>query len=430
MRHLLVLILMAFAITSTLLSINASHSQNLQPLSTDDPLWLTATSIVAHATETATVQLSTTPQTRETDRASSRDDQLALTATSIVARATQTTAAQLNTTVQTCGDFAGVNDPLALTATAIIAYATGTFSCSVTPTPTRTPEPTLTDFELNKLRREYKNTLVDALGFEHPIFEQIVTDFLNSEQELRSEHGLSYPFAPEIIRTELEDSEYIAVVIHAPHHSRLYHDRLYMFQITDNVPRLLAIPAQEPSTRTGISAPMLFTPSFGDKNNNGLLDLAVGGSWGGNCCLPSISLLEINADGDLVNITPGTDETYIVEYEDINNDGVYELIGNSNNSFSGYFIVTHWYGWNGTAYVDISGEYEEFYQPEIDALLADLENNIDCYPPEFTLEKALLFSFLNFNSAALVRQFNTLNSASHQCRRQIIPIGNMLIAPK
>jgi hypothetical protein len=53
-------------------------------------------------------------------------------------------------------------------------------------------------------------------------------------------------------------------------------------------------------------------------------------------------------------------------------------------------LYIRWWGWDGTAYVDISAQHPEFYMLDIERFLEVLETNEGCYAPDYSLAKVLL----------------------------------------
>jgi hypothetical protein len=119
-----------------------------------------------------------------------------------------------------------------------------------------------------------------------------------------------------------------------------------------------------------------------DRNGNGLPDFAFTEYSGGNCCPPThLFVFEIQTDGSVKNITPnGRGDAQ--ELIDIDGDGIFEIKGVSwitpfhelGNTQSRYINLIRWYGWDGNAYVDVSAQYPDLYEPEIVSLRRTLES--------------------------------------------------------
>lgn len=137
----------------------------------------------------------------------------------------------------------------------------------------------------------------------------------------------------------------------------------------DGIPVLLENPSEHKrNTWTVFTDAPYYPPGFADRNKNGLPDLAISNPNGGSHLTVALTLLEIQENGNIIDIAPERGDLDILEFRDIDLDQVLEIYGFGNFCVEGYdcrqFQIARWFGWNGTAYVDISAEQAAFYQPE------------------------------------------------------------------
>jgi hypothetical protein len=301
-------------------------------------------------------------------------------------------------------------DPLYVTATAFILQMTyqaaGTTDFSGTPAPSSTLIPTLTFEEAENLRLRLNNEMETAAGFSHPVFDHIAYRLVSSAfYEIASANQLrasqmevslyTSTLDIQIRRMIHHDINYVAVIVRGFEHSS---DELLVFQLKD-IPILIFNNIQDGVYHffrlSFSSEENRDLGGFADRNGNGRLDLAVMNLPTGTCGFSTLTLLEMQDDGQLENIAPTNWRTYSKALSDTNDDGILEIkvveffdIPIPVNC--GQFPVTHWYGWNGTAYVNISGELGESYYPDIQAYWDSLASKDGCLLPSYEMYQMLV----------------------------------------
>lgn len=312
-------------------------------------------------------------------------------------------------------------DPLLATATYILAGATETQAAYMTNTAVAgfglpTPQPQLPTYlatpvvpispqEIESHRNEYLGDLISATGFKHPIFDGIIANILeNNAKSGRWEDGHSI----HVVQTQAEGAKYLGLIVQLDS-SWLWSDRLFMFQISNNAPILLQNPlAHVDGLGLGFYGRIvdnwnendpawidkyIFVHGFYDWNHNGLPDLAISSDSAGNCCSsPQLHLIEIKTDGTIEDISPSNVDVVPYGFVDPDHDGQWEIIGISRRGGAGpeYY---HWFGWDGTTYVDTSADHADFYQPQIDAFKQKLETNLQCHDPRSYELESILYSY-------------------------------------
>jgi hypothetical protein len=126
---------------------------------------------------------------------------------------------------------------------------------------------------------------------------------------------------------------------------------------------------------------------FADRNRNGYPDLIVTGGTGGNCYWQEFQLLEFRPGDVVVDLIPPDDDIYVRTMVDLNNDGVQELelriytyVPYQSTACSSIRLVRY-YGWDGSAYVDISPTLNQSYWPAINQFWANLPDDAVCLQP-------------------------------------------------
>ncbi len=228
------------------------------------------------------------------------------------------------------------------------------------PTSQTTPLPTL-PFEgsslplpdLAEVNPLYEQ-LVSEVGFEHPALMMAARQFA----QLRD--GITFP-ASNISKSIFRNTEYIFVTFPALSSSGL------LLYANENGNISLIIESE---------AFVYGVMGIADRNGNRLPDFAYHVYYGGNCCPPALLVFEINENGEAVDITPNKPYYDAQEWVDVDDDGIFEIKGISwitpLDSYSYkvtiphyVLLLTRWYAWNGTAYVDNSAEQIDFCQAEI-----------------------------------------------------------------
>jgi hypothetical protein len=342
------------------------------------------------------------------DRMQSTLDPLAVTASAIVQGATDTAAAQQATSA------APGFEPLAATATTMVQRAT------------LGPHPTLSSEIVGFIQQQFVDILKSSLGFYHPVFEEAAGSAAASRF-----FQLGMPYKPQVVTTDFESNKYVAAILPAslPYNGPYRFDPdypadgLFVFRIPDGTGTPILVdkiagsgPASEffnlypdgldtgfltnAHRRDAYPEPPVY--GFQDVNKNGLPDLAITGYPGGNTPWLLLMLYEITGDHQVVNITPHVparwDGFYMDGFADPNGDGVWEIrmadVANAAaNLFHPQMYDTRWFGWNGSAYVDITSQMADFYQPDIDAFMSQLQNAGPCFRPTDEMSWALAHYF-------------------------------------
>jgi hypothetical protein len=266
-------------------------------------------------------------------------------------------------------------------ATRIIQIATSTAIAlteytPTTPTPylTPTPVPTLTEYQLETLRSRFQNDLESAAGFSHPAFDEYVDEIVSRLAWRPAFFLNNYHLEPLVARGDFQGSAYVAIIPQWVTELRV-ETQLFIFRVTDNMPTLLLTKSWFPTgfyiAFADYYSTMSRTYDFTDVNGNQYPDFAVDWNSGGSCGTGGISLFEIQPNGEIADITPemGARFSYLT---DINDDGVSEFLSIQNSGDIPLprhgcvpYSENHYYGWNGSAYVDISPTVDVLNYPNI-----------------------------------------------------------------
>ena len=203
--------------------------------------------------------------------------------------------------------------PFEITAMHVVGMATrqAHFTPTYTPiTPTLTPRPTQ---DYPAFSAYYRQILAQTAGFDHPVFDEVVESLVEQLRVWEVEEGLRLTgarFQPEIARVRLDSSEYVAML--AQDQMLEEANRLLLFRRDSDVIILLPIPPRSDPTGYVYS----FTPwswlepadleayGFADRNGNGLPDIAIYTTTGGNHPLRATWMLEIQSDGSIAELMP------------------------------------------------------------------------------------------------------------------------------
>lgn len=275
--------------------------------------------------------------------------------------------------------------PAQMTATSLVAtfYATQTIGAGGIPqqppilfmpptqtlVPTRTPSPTLTQREATEQIEATTDSLDTAFGFSHPVFQEIAKDFVGGERAVFGDMSI------EIEKTQFEGSTYAVGIIDFG----LYSRHILFFRVDNEDVVLLADMSVGDHAGYSVQGDPS-TPGFADRNQNGLPDIALSGFSGGSHITVGMALMEITEEGELVNVAAATTWYHDISFVDIDGDQIPEIVGYRREGYGsgaglsrccssttslcelGYFQL---FGWNGTAYVDVSAEHPDFYLPAI-----------------------------------------------------------------
>ncbi len=265
-------------------------------------------------------------------------------------------------------------DPLELTATYIVGQATEQAAVELTSTanaifgipaepgtliPTYTPMPTYTVEELSQQKTVYINKLVAVAGFSHPIFDEIANNLL-VEESLANRYLTLDQLEVDTQSVSFVDSKYVILVVHRVGYYFGF-VRVIFFQVINQEPILL----QNPPSISSDGYMYVSLGTFADLNGNGLPDIPVYTSFGGNCCLPEVHILETKPNNQIVDISPQAKDVKPVRLIDLNDDGVTEIQAQSGSAGMGTVWIIRWFGWDGQAYVDISRQHPELYLSNI-----------------------------------------------------------------
>jgi hypothetical protein len=278
-----------------------------------------------------------------------------------------------------------------LTATALIREATQMASAGRgTSTPTWEPP---TEAELNLLRARWRQSLVDAAGFDHPEFDVIVEgqiEWLN-RGSFDIEEELNSVLETDIQKFDIGDAE-IIVMIPRSHFSVLL-DQVYVFGVTDEAVHIL------PFSDDVIGYVHFASTHLSDHNLNGYPEVAVFYHPGGNCGIEELQLLEIRWPEAVLNLTPALDvygiNTYAVK--DLDDDGISEYLAIDRSVYTPFvgggcnpIQVPRYYGWDGTAYVDILHTLDQSYWPTIQRYWGQLPHDAACVLPDYPMYQMLV----------------------------------------
>jgi hypothetical protein len=263
----------------------------------------------------------------------------------------------------------GQHEPT-LPATPLPTLPTATLALLETSVPTSVTIPT----EVATIYDE----LVDKAGFQHPKLMMVAEMFTKYQvREIISESSVS--------KTTFENVEYTFVMFPA-----LTGSGLLLFANENGNISLVMENTMFIRNLMGIA----------DRNGNGLPDFSYYIQDVGNCCPGRLFAFDIDKNLNTIDIIPGR---YAQEWIDIDNDGTFDIKGISwitpLDSYSDkvkiphphyVLLLTRWYAWNGTAYVDNSAEQIDFYQTEITGLRRKLAHSGCALYDALTLHQILL----------------------------------------
>lgn len=195
-----------------------------------------------------------------------------------------------------------------ITATYIFGMATRQAHFTPTPvTPTPAPRPT---HDYPAFTAYYRQMLIQAVGFDHPVFDEVVDRLVGQLTILEENGGLSLigdSFQPEVARVTFEGTEYIVVL--AQDQMLEYANRILVFRLESGPPALIPLPAlPQPMGIIFSFTPWSFLArqeqigeyGFADRNNNGFPDIAIYSTTGGNHPIRATVVLEMQAGSQLV----------------------------------------------------------------------------------------------------------------------------------
>jgi hypothetical protein len=310
------------------------------------------------------------------------------------------TVTPIPTSVATQNPVQKTIDPLEMTATYIVGEATDAAAIELTstavavfgfaitegnPALTITPIPTYSSAELSQQKKTYLNKLITTAGFSSPIFEEIANNLL-VEEGVTNQYIALNELEPEAQSISFNGSKYVVLVVTSEKYG-VFLSHILLFRVTNQESILL----DDPSTKDldGFVYVGFNNNGFADVNGNGLPDLTVYTSYGGNCCLPQLHILEIQSDHQMKGISPKTTDVYPARLIDLNNDGVPEIQGQSPGSGMSTIWLIRWFGWNGKAYVDISRQHPELYLTTINELAQEIGSSCS-----YNLDWSILENYL------------------------------------
>ncbi len=280
-------------------------------------------------------------------------------------------------------------DPLEMTATYIVSEAIGTLVAIVSviqdsdlPTASITPMPTYSLAELSQQKKLYLNKLVKIAGFSSPAFEDIANSLLVEEVLSNQYVGLD-ELEPVAQSISFGGSKYTVLVVTSVKYG-VFLSQILLFRVTNQDAVLLDNPSildLDSFVYVGLDE-----RGFADMNGNSLPDITVYTSYGGNCCLPQLHILEIQSDFQITDIAPKATDIYPARLMDLNDDGVPEIQGQSPASGTSTIWLIRWFGWSGHSYVDISSQHPELYLSQINLLEQELFSPERCNRGYFSLE--------------------------------------------
>jgi hypothetical protein len=368
------------------------------------PFQLTATLIVGQATRQASIPV--TLPTRAFTTPATTLDAFELTATHIVGQATNAALA--------------ATDPFLITATYVVAQAT---AHAPTQLPTPTPLPTPNASQMAEMRAVLLAELEAAAGFSHPVFDELVMEYLS---ELPNDGGAtaydnyrrSGGVLSEISRIEFGDWEYVAITVYKTAFQGLLQS-LLVFRHRNGSAQLLPFPPSQMDGGYYWSEAYVFNLSdydwdteegyverplgFDDRNRNGLPDLAVRVSSGGNNGYGGMVLVEITEESRLIDIAPTPNDAIVREIRDINNDGLDELVAygciphpfNDMCNYDRWFGIERYFGWDGERYVDISATLDaDVYYPALSQFWDTFDETSTCVLPSLEMYDMLVAAYI------------------------------------
>ena len=349
----------------------------------------TATYLVAGATATAYARTnmdSSVPFPTQTPI-----DPIEITATAIVVDATQKSYDMTAT--------ANPIDPIYVTSTYIVGRATQIQSFYMTatawdtiqtPLPTLTLTSTLSDLDKENLRTGWRADLEKATGFSDPLLDNVTQDLLDLLSWEYSVADLGSHLSIDVERRNYQGDDYIAIIVHSLH--SVYFDEFWMFRVHDDVPRIVLTSREIRSSGILNFSWVIdghYLGGFEDRNANGQPDLAIYTNGGGSCDSSQIRIVEIASNGELSDLSPniGASVTNLV---DVNNDGMPEIQAGWSASDiplaikTCYIYLVRYYGWDGTAYQDISPTLDESLWPVVGQFFKNIQSRDGCLFPDYT----------------------------------------------
>lgn len=289
-------------------------------------------------------------------------------------------------------------DPRFQTATAVVAGATAT-AMVYTPIPL----PTLSNQETDHLRQRWLTQLEATAGFSHPALDDAVDKMVQAASSVM-EHSTT-DFGPqdrfrnvelsmEVESTTFDGDTYKVVIVT---YDRLYAShQLLMFRISNgNVEEIpISVITTPIGNFLGFDDRHWGLDGFTDRNGNGYPDLAIHSSGGQYLMI----LLEIQPDGTVVDISPviSSDDKVTTYLVDLELDGVLEFLA-AQHAINPQGVcpvqpcgLIRYYGWNGTAYVDITSSLDIAYWPEIGAFWDRVSDQNGCLLPDYSMYAMLM----------------------------------------
>jgi hypothetical protein len=205
------------------------------------------------------------------------------------------------------------------------------------------------------------NQLVSAVGFEHPTLMEAAHDIA----EYPHLQTLGFSQTVHIQENQFQNAHYVSIALPT---KSFPGQRFLLFMDTGDSGSLIygTVSSGVPST-------------VEDRNDNGKPDFVYYFNWGGNCCPTQLRLIESTPDEGWADIAPKSNDVYPVGIADLNGDGLFEIEGAafyppplSQVIRSDYVVLIRWFGWNGSAYVDISAHQHNFYETRINRLLSKI----------------------------------------------------------
>jgi hypothetical protein len=318
------------------------------------------------------------------------------TATYIIAAATASVETMNNPILRLWGSIRSVFNPSPSTATPHRAY--------IAPTPI----PTFTSAELQQLPARWVTSLETALGFSHPILEETINAFIQqSPPEILPD---AYFYPPEIRRVNYGDDTYVAIVpMPALYFGNDAMSQFLLFRITDDVPTLIYEYGYDESTQYEYDASSMSMDinGFGDVNDNGYPDLASFVSGLHSCPNRILLLIEIQPNGEVLDITPQrTGEMSFVQARYPDGSDVLAL-----HFIEGFYVpyalegclyprISRYFGWDGTAYQEISATVDESNYSVISTFWDNISEDAVCIIPDRLMYEMLLSEYVRGNFLA------------------------------
>jgi hypothetical protein len=211
-----------------------------------------------------------------------------------------------------------------------------------------------------------------AFGLEHPIFREIISQYEDWALQAIQEQGAD-TYHLFVSQTQFNGATYSVGSI--PSQVPYPPIDILGFRVDpDGNVQQLEVPYDFP-----IGYVPWLLGEFADHNGNGRSDIPVSGFTGGNCCPGTLSLLELNDQGDFVDITPIMTDVDPVGFEDLDEDGIWEIVGVMGSSPNFREIrLTRVYAWDGAAYIEASLQFEDWYLERIKDALTRVNRAQSC----------------------------------------------------